>query len=283
MIAMSRQTFSNAGESGAADFMAARAVTIAGQGAPPLIFLHGFGADQSVWRHVAPAFIARHEVVTYDHMGSGQSLSAGQDHRRYQTLDGYAEDLATLLDLLELRSSVVVGHSVSGMIGMLAARRTDRISALVTIASSPRYLDAPGYVGGFGREQVDDLLSMMELDLQGWAQAMARAAMSDTGRPDLVDELAYGFVHANPELLRNFARATFLSDNRQLLADCRVPTLVLQPQDDTIVPWAAAEYLANSLPSATLRRLSARGHYPQLSAAPEVVQEITAFLAKAAG
>ena len=265
----------------AAEFLDARVVTIRGRGAPPLVFLHGFGADQGVWRNVAPAFAGRREVVTYDHMDSGRSLCAGQDHRRYRTLSGYAEDLETLLDLLDLRSAIIVGHSVAGMIALLAARRTTRISALVMVASSPRYLNAPGYVGGFDRAEVDDLLAMMELDLQGWSQAMARAAVQGAERPDLVEELAYGFSHANPELLRNFARATFLSDHRALLAECRTPTLVLQPQEDTIVPWEAAQFLASTLPSATLRRMSARGHYPQLSAAPELVQEISAFIDQA--
>jgi len=268
----------NVGGLGGDEFLEARAVKVAGQGSPAIVFVHGFGADQGVWRNVAPAFVSERQVVLFDQMGSGRSLSAGEDHRRYFTLDGYADDLATLLERLDLTSAVVVGHSVAGMIGLLAARRSARISGLVMIASSARYLNDGDYVGGFEQAEVDDLLALMELDLQGWARAMAQTAVSSTGRTDLVDELAYGFTHANPELLRNFARATFLSDQRARLAECAVPTLVLQPAEDVIVPWTAAQHLASHLQAATLKRLNARGHYPQLSAPTEVIREIAAFL-----
>jgi sigma-B regulation protein RsbQ len=262
------------------DLLARLAVTRAGCGSPAIVFLHGFGTDQTVWREVAPRFAGRHEVVTYDQMGSGKSASRGLDAARYHALGGYAEDLAAILDALDIPSCVVVGHSVSGMIGLLAARRTPRIAKLVMIASSPHYLNDEGYRGGFERADVDDLLSLMELDLQGWARAMAHTALSEAGRPDLVEELTYSFNHANPDLLRNFARATFLSDHRPLLSGCAIPTLVLQPYDDAIVPWEAAQHLASNLPDARLRRLAARGHFPQLSAAPEVIREISDFIAR---
>ena len=254
------------------------ALTDTGRGERALVFLHGFGADQSVWRLVAPRFADRHRVIAYDHMGCGRSNAHGRDAARYGDLGGYAADLAAILDTLDLRDVLVVAHSVAGMMALLAARRTDRIGGIAMVGTSPCYIDQGGYVGGFSRADVEELLSMMELDFQGWARNVADVAIADPGRPELAQELVYSFSRANPELLRRFARATFLCDYRRDLAACTTPVLALQASADALVPAEAAAYLADHIPGARLHTLKARGHYPQLSAPDEVFQEVQTFL-----
>lgn len=257
------------------------AATQRGAGPGVRVLLHGFGTDQSIWNALLQRWDPSVPVLRYDQMGSGRSRLEGYDPRRYATLDGYAQDLVDILDEQDARDCVVVGHSVSGMISLLGAKRTDRISRLVMIASSPRYLNDGDYVGGFEVSEIEDLLRQMELDFLGWARALAPAAMANPQRPELGEELLYSFSRANPEILRQFARATFFTDARQNLADCQLPVLVLQPEADVIVPREAAAFLAANLPQGRLQVLSAQGHYPHVSAPDVVAAAIEGFLSEA--
>jgi len=243
-----------------------------------MVFAHGFGCDQTMWRHVAPAFANDHRVVTYDLMGMGGSDVAQYSSERYASLDGHADDLVALLDELDLRDVVFVGHSVSSMIGALAvARGCDRIGALVMVGPSPRYIDDPGagYVGGFGREDIDGLLESLESNYLGWSASMA-PVIAGGGAPG--EELTAAFCRVDPAIAADFARATFLSDNRDDLAHVHVPTLVLQCSDDVIAPDVVGEYVAANIPGSTFRKMNATGHCPNLSAPTETIAMIREFV-----
>ena len=244
-----------------------------------MVFAHGFGCDQSMWRFVAPEFEDDHRVVLFDIVGMGGSDASAWSPARYATLDGYATDVLEILEALELRDVVFVGHSVSAMIGVLAAvRAPERFDKLVLVGPSPRYIDDDGYVGGFARADIDDLLASLESNYLGWSAGMAPVIMGNGDTPELGQELTASFCRTDPAIAAAFARTTFLSDNRAELAQLSVPALVLQCADDVIAPDVVGAYVANAIPSSTLIRMRATGHCPNLSAPEETVDAIRAFL-----
>ena len=246
----------------------------------PMLFAHGFGCDQNMWRFVAPAFEDEYRVFLFDHVGAGQSDSAAYDREKYSSLDGYATDVLEICRELELRDVIFVGHSVSAMIGVLAAAREPaRFDRLVLVGPSPRYLDDDGYVGGFTREDIDGLLESLDSNYLGWSQAMAPVIMGNADRPELGEELTSSFCRADPAIAKHFARVTFLSDNRADLAQIEIPTLVLQCRDDVIAPVEVGAFVQRELPRAELVLLDATGHCPNLSAPDETTAAIKAFLA----
>jgi sigma-B regulation protein RsbQ len=248
-------------------------------GGQPMLFAHGFGCDQNMWRFVAPAFEDDHRVVLFDHVGAGGSDLGAYDPARYATLGGYADDVLEICAELDLRDVVFVGHSVSAMVGVLAAgREPERFSRLVLIGPSPRYIDDEGYTGGFSAEDIDGLLDSLASNYLGWSSAMAPAIMGRPDRPELGDELTNSFCRTDPDIARDFARVTFTSDNRADLANVTVPALVMQCSDDVIAPDAVGEYVHRALPGSELVRLRASGHCPNLSAPDETIAAMKAFL-----
>jgi sigma-B regulation protein RsbQ len=248
--------------------------------ARPMIFAHGFGCDQNMWRGVWPAFAGTHRIVLFDHVGAGGSDASAFDERRYASLDGYAADVLAICDELALEDVVFVGHSVSAMIGALAAaERPDRFGALVMVAPSPRYIDDGDYVGGFTREDIEGLLASLESNYLGWSSAMAPVIMGNADRPELGEELTNSFCRTDPAIAAHFARTTFLADNRDDLARVRTPTLVLQCSDDAIAPESVGAYVHARLSDSRLTRLQATGHCPNVSAPAETVAAMQAFLA----
>lgn len=246
-----------------------------------MVFAHGFGCDQNMWRFVEPAFRDRFRTVLFDYVGAGGSDAAAYDPERYATLDGYANDVIEILEALELEDAVFVGHSVSAMVGVLASLAAPgRIGALVLVGPSPRYLDDDGYVGGFSQEDIDGLLASLESNYLGWSTAMAPVIMGNGERPELGAELTESFCRMDPEVQERFARATFLADNRADLRRVRVPTLVLQCADDVIAPAAVGEFVSQQIPSSHLVHLHATGHCPNLSAPEETIDAIEAFLGR---
>ncbi len=244
-----------------------------------MVFAHGFGCDQNMWRFVTPAFEDEYRVVLFDHVGAGHSDLTAYDEQRYSSLDGYAEDVLELCAELELEDVVFVGHSVSGMIGVLAAvREPERFARLVLVSPSPRYLDDEGYVGGFRAADIEELLESLESNYLGWSSAMAPVIMGNPDRPELGAELTESFCRTDPAIARQFARVTFLSDNRADLAEVRIPALVLQCSSDAIAPMAVGEYVDRELPDSSLVVLQATGHCPNLSAPEETVAAMKAFL-----
>jgi sigma-B regulation protein RsbQ len=248
----------------------------------PIVFSHGFGCDQSMWRLVAPAFEDRFRVVLFDHAGSRANPGV-YDRQRHSTLDGYADDVLEILDGLGLDHVLFVGHSVSAMIGVLAAKRApERFDRLVLVGPSPRYIDDDGYVGGFEAADIDELLANLESNYLGWSSAMAPVIMGNSDQPELGDELTASFCATDPQIARQFAEVTFRSDNRADLPGVTVPTLVLQCTDDAIAPVAVGEYVAERMPGARLVMLDATGHCPHLSAPGPTIDAIREFVTVAA-
>jgi len=246
----------------------------------PIVFAHGFGCDQEMWRFVAPDFEVDHRVVLFDHVGSGRSDLSAYDSRKYGTLHGYAADLVEILRELDLRDVVFVGHSVSSMIGVLAYRRAPELfGALVLVGPSPRYVDDGDYVGGFSRADIAGLLDALDSNHLGWSAQMAPVIMGNPERPELGEGLTNSFCRTDPDIAREFARVTFLSDNRADLAAIAVPTLVLQCSADVIAPDVVGEYVHEHVPGSVLVHLQATGHCPNLSAPEETTAAIRAFLA----
>ena len=245
----------------------------------PMLFAHGFGCDQNMWRFVAPAFADDHRVVLFDHVGSGGSDLSAWDARKYGHLAGYATDVLEICDELGLADVVFVGHSVSSMIGVLAAaRRPELFGALVLVGPSPRYINDDGYVGGFDEPDIDELLDALDSNYLGWSAQMAPVIMGNAERPDLGSELTASFCRTDPEIARHFARVTFTSDNRADLEAVRTPTLVLQCSNDVIAPDEVGRYVHERIAGSSFTRLAATGHCPNLSAPEETVAAIRAFL-----
>jgi sigma-B regulation protein RsbQ len=248
-------------------------------GGRPMMFAHGFGCDQNMWRYVWPAFEEDFRIVLFDHVGAGGSDAAAFDRWRYASLRGYADDVLEISRELDLREIVFVGHSVSAMIGVLAATtEPDRFASLVLIGPSPRYIDDGEYVGGFSEEDIAGLLDSMDSNFLGWSSTMAPVIMGNADRPELGEELTNSFCRSDPEIAKQFARVTFMSDNRDDLAAVRTPTLVLQCSDDPIAPEAVGLYVASCLPASRYVQLEATGHCPNLSAPQETIAAIRAFV-----
>ncbi|PAP75236.1 alpha/beta fold hydrolase [Rubrivirga marina] len=259
-------------------------VTESGRGRRPVVFAHGFGCDQTMWREVAPAFEAGHRVVLFDFIGAGDSDTSAYDAERYASLQGYADDVLDLCRGLDLDDAVFVGHSVSAMIGVLASLQDpDQFRSLVLIGPSPCYINDPPYEGGFERADIEGLLSMMEKNYGGWAQAMAPVIMKNPDRPALAAELEERFCATDPDIARDFAAVTFLSDNRDDLDRVTVPSLILQCSNDAIAPDSVGQYLRDHLPHSTFRKLRASGHCPHLSHPEETTAAIQDYLATGPG
>jgi sigma-B regulation protein RsbQ len=247
--------------------------------ARPIVFAHGFGCDQNMWRFVEPAFRDDYQTVLFDYVGAGHSDLSAYDPERYASLDGYARDVVEICEELDLVDAVFVGHSVSAMVGALASiAAPQRIGALVMVGPSPRYIDDESYVGGFTAADIDGLLESLDSNYLGWSSAMAPVIMGNPERPELGAELTESFCRTDPEIQRRFARATFLSDNRADLERVKVPTLVLQCTDDVIAPDAVGRYVADQIAGSRLVKLSASGHCPNLSAPAETTEAIRAFV-----
>jgi sigma-B regulation protein RsbQ len=254
-------------------------VQVSGRGERAMIFAHGYGCDQNMWRHVAPAFEGDHRVVLFDYVGAGRSDLTAYRPARYSSLAGYAEDVVEICHELGLRDAIYVGHSVSSMIGALALERDAALfRRLVMVGPSPCYINDGDYVGGFSRPDIDGLLDLLDSNHLGWSTAMAPVIMGNPDRPELAEELANSFCRTDPEIARQFARVTFLSDHRDALPKIGVPSLILQCTDDAIAPTVVGEYVHRHTPQSTLVHIEATGHCPHLSAPAETTAAIRAFL-----
>ena len=266
-------------ESTASDVIRRHNVNVSGSGERTILFAHGFGCDQTMWEPVARNFERDFRVVLFDYLGHGRSDASAYSAERYASLEAYAEDVIAIGLALDLRDAVFVGHSVSAMIGALASiRAPDMFSDLVMVGPSSRYIDDEGYRGGFSREQIDELLDFLASNHLGWSAAMAPAIMGNPDRPELGSRLENSFCRTDPAIARDFARATFLSDNRGDLESVPARALVLQCSDDIIAPVTVGEYVHAALPRSEYRLLGATGHCPNLSAPEEVTAAIREFV-----
>ncbi|AZF16556.1 alpha/beta fold hydrolase [Pseudomonas sp. R3-18-08] len=255
-------------------------VNVLGCGAATLVFSHGFGCNQAMWNYLAPHFLERFRVVLYDLVGAGLSDLGAFDKAKYGTLEGYARDLDELIDAYAEGPVILVGHSVSAMIGTLADRLAPgRVAAHVMIGPSPRYIDAEGYVGGFKRDDIEDLLDTLDSNYLGWSSSMAPVIMGAPGQPELSTALTESFCRTEPDIAKQFARVTFLSDNRDDVIGLTTPVLILQSSDDLIAPVAVGEYLHTVLPNSTYRLVDNIGHCPHMSAPQACAAAMDEFLA----
>ncbi len=255
-------------------------VTFAGRGERPLVFMHGFGCDQNVWRHVTPEFGDDYRIVLFDHVGAGKSDLSQYDAGKYADLQGYADDLIALVRELGLHQPVVVGHSVSAMIAVLAAVREPALfSQLVLLGPSPCYMNDGDYPGGFDRKDIDELLAAMDSNFFGWSSMITPVIMGNPGRPELAGELNENFCRTDPAIARQFARVTFLSDSRAELPKLTVPSLIVQCTSDALAPAGVGDYMHACMPGSTLSVLSATGHCPHMSEPSDTIAAIKAWLA----
>jgi sigma-B regulation protein RsbQ len=244
-----------------------------------MVFAHGFGCDQNMWRFVAPAFEDAFQTILFDHVGAGGSDLSAYEPTKYATLSGYADDLLEIGGELGLKGAVFVGHSVSAMIGVLASiKAPDLFESLVLVGPSPRYIDDDEYVGGFSAAQVNELLEFLADNYMGWSAAMAPAIIGNPDRPELGEELTNSFCRTDPEIAKAFARVTFMSDNRPDLAKVATRTLVLQCSEDIIAPVQVGEYVHRNVAGSQLVIMRATGHCPNLSAPEETIAAIRAFV-----
>jgi len=244
-----------------------------------MVFAHGFGCDQNMWRFLAPAFAAEFRTVLFDHVGAGGSDLSAYDPEKYATLSGYADDVLEIGQQLALNGAVFVGHSVSSMIGVLASLKNPQLfESLVLVGPSPRYINDGDYIGGFEAAQIEELLEFLDDNYMGWSAAMAPMIMGNPDRPELGEELVNSFCRTDPEIAKAFARVTFLSDNRSDLPKVTARSLILQCSEDIIAPTVVGEYVHRQVRNSELVRMRATGHCPNLSAPEETIASIKAFV-----
>jgi sigma-B regulation protein RsbQ len=250
-----------------------------GQGDTAMVFSHGFGCDKNMWRFVAPAFEENFRTILFDHVGAGGSDLSAYDPKKYSTLSGYADDLIELCHELDVWNGVFVGHSVSAMIGLLAALKApDLFDKLVLVGPSPCYINDGDYVGGFTREQIEELLDFLDDNYLGWSAAMGPVIMGNPDRPELAEELTNSFCRTDPDIAKAFARVTFLSDNRADLAHVTTSALILQCKEDVIASTQVGEYVHKHIAGSRFALLDATGHCPNLSAPAEVISAMKAYV-----
>ena len=255
-------------------------VTLSGTGARPMLFAHGYGCDQRMWRLVTPAFEGDYRLVLFDHVGAGRSDLSAYSRAKYSSLQGYADDLLEICAELDVADGVFVGHSVSAMIGILAAiKEPTRFGRLVLVCPSPRYVDDGDYVGGFTREQIVELLEFQDSNYLGWSSVLAPVIMGNPDRPELAEELTNSFCRTDPDIAKQFAAVTFLSDNRADLPKVTTRSLILQCREDSIAPPGVGDYVHRHLSGSTLVVLDATGHCPHVSAPESTIDAVRSYLA----
>ena len=254
-----------------------------GEGQQPIVFAHGFGCDQNMWRFVTPSFEKEYKIILFDYVGCGASDLSAYNIERYSSLQGYAQDLLEVCEAMNVRDAIFVGHSVSSMIGLLASLYAPQyFKRIIMIGPSPRYINDVDYNGGFSRRDIEGLLETMDKNYIGWANFLAPAVMGNSDRPELGEELTQSFCSTDPVIARRFAEVTFFSDNRQDIKKARVPSLVMQCAEDIIAPVEVGYYMEANMPGSTLRLMKASGHCPHLSAPDETVAIIKDYLNLAA-
>ncbi len=254
-------------------------VQVTGRGQKTILFAHGYGCDQNAWREIVPAFVSDWQVIAFDHVGAGGSDLSAYDREKYSDLAGYAHDIIEIIEHLDLEDVILVGHSVAAMMGALAAvQRPELFKALVMVCPSPCYIDDSNYVGGFSAQDIDELLDVVDANFLGWSRSMAPVIMGNEDRPELGATLTSSFCRTDPDIAREFARVTFLSDHRALLPRVTVPTLILQTREDTVAPQAVGYYMQREMPNSRLVLMNATGHCPHMSEPAETIEAICGFV-----
>lgn len=254
-------------------------VVVGGNGDTAMMFAHGFGCDQNMWRYIYPAFQNNHKTVLFDQVGAGNSDLSAYSFQKYDKLEGYAEDIVEIANELNIREGIFVGHSVSGIMGIMAAAMApDIFKTLILVSPSPSYINQDDYTGGFSKAEIDELLESMNNNHLGWSMAMAPVIMGNPDRKELQDELANSFCKTDPDIAKHFARTTFLTDKRDILPQTNVPILILQCSNDLIAPVEVGQYMHQYTPDSKLVIMKATGHCPNLSAPEETIVAMNNYL-----
>lgn len=254
-------------------------VIVKGKGSQAIMFAHGFGCDQNMWRYVVPAFEENYKIVLFDHVGAGGSDLSAFIPQKYEKLEGYADDIIEIATALELRDIIFAGHSVSALMGIIASQRSPGLfKSLVLVGPSPSYINDGDYVGGFTQPQIEELLESLDQNHLGWSMTMAPVIMGNPDRKELSEELANSFCRTDPAIAKHFARTTFLTDKRELLSAVKIPSLILQCSGDVIAPRSVGEYMHQQMNGSKLVVMKATGHCPNLSAPEETIDAIMKFL-----
>ncbi len=254
-------------------------VEVRGKGSQVMMFAHGFGCDQNMWRYVTPAFEENYKIVLFDHVGAGGSDLSAFVPQKYEKLEGYADDIIEIATALQLKDIVYVGHSVSALMGIIASQKSPGLfKTLILVGPSPSYINDGDYVGGFTKPQIEELLESLDNNHLGWSMAMAPVIMGNPGRKELGEELTNSFCRTDPTIAKHFARTTFLTDKRELLSSVNISSLILQCSDDVIAPQSVGEYMHQQMNDSKLVLMKATGHCPNLSAPEETIDAIIKFL-----
>ena len=254
-------------------------VKIIGEGTQVIVFAHGFGCAQSSWKFMTDAFLEDYRVILFDYVGSGESDITQYDYFKYSTLDGYASDVVEIIEALDLKDVIFVGHSVSSMIGMIAAlQKPKAFKKLVFIGPSPKYLNDRDYIGGFEADDIETIFNQIEQDYTGWAKGISPVVMDKADKPELSSFLQECFEETEPAIALAFAMATFKTDCRDKLKDLTIPSLTLQSSSDIMAPLSAGEFIHKNTPENFLVVMKATGHFPHISEPEETIREIKEFI-----
>lgn len=255
-------------------------VQITGTGQQVMLMAHGFGCNQLMWRFLTPHLSSQYKLVLFDYVGSGASNLAAYSRQKYADLDGYAQDIVDICTSLDLHDVVLVGHSVSSIISLLAARQIpQRIHSIVMVCPSPCFLnDPPEYMGGFNKADLTELIDLMDKNYIGWAQYLAPLVAGNAEQDFVSAELAESFCSTNPISAKNFAKATFFSDYRALLPQNTHPVLLLQSQTDALAALCVGEYMHKQTPNSVLQVVEAKGHCLHMTHPQQVAAHIVQFM-----
>lgn len=254
-------------------------VTVKGKGTQVMLFAHGFGCDQNMWRFITPAFLEDYKVILFDHVGAGNSDISAYNTEKYSQLEGYAADIINICEEMELSDIIFVGHSVSSIIGMIASiEKPHLFKSLIMVSPSPSYINDGDYYGGFTRDQINELMESLDNNHLGWSMTMAPIIMANPEREELAEELTDSFCRSNPDIAKEFARTTFLSDKRALLPEVNIPTLILQCSEDVIAPEEVGIFMHEKIKDSKIVMMKATGHCPNLSAPEETIEAMKTFL-----
>jgi sigma-B regulation protein RsbQ len=254
-------------------------VHVLGRGNQTMILAHGYGCDQNMWRFLVPTFSDQYRIVLFDLVGSGLSEKAAYDPDKYKTLEGYADDLIEIIKEFSDGPVIFVGHSVSAMIGLLATiKAPEQFTANIMVSPSPSYINDGDYIGGFDKEDINELISAVEENYLGWSSAITPALMGSSAKPALTEDLTNSFCRADPVIAKHFAKVTFLSDHRQDLSESLTPTLIIQCNDDFIAPVQVGEYMQKMMSKAELEVIENIGHCPHMTSPDITAAAIKSFL-----
>lgn len=254
-------------------------VKVFGEGTQPILFAHGYGCDQKMWRFITPAFTEAYKVVLFDHIGSGKSDLAAYDYDKYDHLKGYAEDLVEICDALSLENIILVGHSVSSIVGALAvAGRPELFDQLIMLGPSPRYINEGEYFGGFDQQDIDELVETLEANYLGWSSFITPVIIGNADKEEFAEELKNSFCSMEPAIAKHFAKVTFVGDYREDLANVKIPTLIIQSYPDAIAPVAVGKYVHEKIPGSHYVQLASSGHCPHLTSPELVISAIQTYI-----